>query len=299
MHITNESPIYALSKSDEPIAQVKPGERFTVDLHDCFGGGIKSERDKYGPQYWGTVNPATGPIYVEGAARGDILAVHIHRISVSDTGVMIVVPKMGAVGDWIRKTETRILDIRDGCVNLGAMNVPINPMIGVIGTAPKGAPIPCGQPGEHGGNMDCKLIGAGSTLYLPVNVEGALLSMGDIHALQGDGEVCVTGVECSGTVELETPILRNTSLPTPIVETDDVVATIASDADLDVAARGALKKMLKLLETRFGMKRNEAAMWMSAFADLRICQVVNPLKTCRMEAPKRLLPTGMALRHLA
>jgi len=297
MHITNESPIYALSKSDEPVAKVKPGEVYTVDTHDCFGGGIKSERDKYGPQYWGTVNPATGPIYIEGAARGDILAVHIHRISVSDTGVMIVVPKMGAVGDWIRRTETKILDIRDGCVIFGKRRMPISPMIGVIGTAPKGSPVPCGKPGEHGGNMDCKLITAGSTLYLPVNVEGALLSMGDIHAVMGDGEVCVTGVECSGTVELETSILRNTSLPTPIVETDDVIATIASHADLDGAARNALKKMLKLLETRFGMKRNEAAMWMSAFADLRICQVVNPLKTCRMEAPKSaLMASGLECR---
>ncbi|MCX6377243.1 MAG: acetamidase/formamidase family protein [Armatimonadetes bacterium] len=289
MHITNESPIYRLSKSDKPVARVAPGERFTVDTRDCFGGGINTPRAPSGPQYWGPVTPATGPLSVEGAAKGDILAVHIHRISVSDTGVMIVAPKMGAVGDWIRRTETRILDIRDGCVIFGELRVPINPMIGVIGTAPKGAAVPCGKPGEHGGNMDCKLIGEGSTLYLPVNVDGALLSMGDIHAVMGDGEVCVTGVECSGTVELETSILRNTSLPTPIVETGEVIATIASHADLDAAAHNAIRKMLDLLQTRFGMKRNEAAMWMSAFADLRICQVVNPLKTCRMEAPKSAL----------
>jgi len=289
MHITSESPIYKLSKSDKPVARVAPGERFTVDTRDCFNGGIKSERDKYGPQYWGTVNPATGPIYIEGAEKGDILAIRIHEIAPSETGVMIVSPGMGAVGKWIRSAETRILDIRDGSVIFGDLKVALKPMIGVIGTAPRGAPIPCGKPGEHGGNMDCKLITAGSTVYLPINVDGALLSMGDVHALMGDGEVCVTGVECSATIELDAVVLKNVSLPTPIVETDEVIATIASAPDLDEAAHNAVAKMMKLLEKRFGMKRNEAAMWMSAFADLRICQVVNPLKTCRMEAPKSAL----------
>ena len=120
---------------------------------------------------------------------------------------------------------------------------------------------------------------------------GALLSMGDVHAVMGDGEVCVTGVECEATIELDASVLKDVSLPTPLVETNEVIATIASAPDLDGAAHKAVAKMLNLLEKRFGVKRNEAAMWMSAFADLRICQVVNPLKTCRMEAPKSVLGT--------
>ena len=289
MHITNESPIYELSKKHKPVARVKPGQVFTVDTLDCFGGGIRSERDKYGPQFWGTVNPSTGPIYFEEAAKGDILAVHIRKITVADTGVMVVSPGMGAVAKWIRAAETRILDLRDGFVHFSGRKVPLDPMIGVIGTAPKGAPVPCGKPGEHGGNMDCKLITAGSTLCLPVNVDGALLSMGDVHALMGDGEVCTTGVECAATIELSTSILKDACVPTPLVETRDLIATIAAGEDLNEAALGATKKMLDLLRKRFGMKTGEAAMWMSAFADLRICQVVNPLKTCRVEAPKSVL----------
>jgi len=290
MHIACESPIYKLSKSDTPLARVRAGERFAVDLRDCFNCGIKSERDKYGPQFWGTVNPATGPIYIESAVKGDILAVRIHEITVAETGVMVVSPGMGELRDLIRKAETRILPIRDGHVVFSdSLRVPINPMIGVIGTAPKGAPVPTGKPGEHGGNMDCKLITAGSTVYLPVFVDGALLSMGDLHAMMGDGEICTTGVECNGTVELEVGVLKGVSLPTPIVENDELLATIASDADLDVAAHNATRKMLTLLQRRFGLRRGDAAMWMSAFADLRICQVVNPLKTCRMEAPRRMV----------
>ena len=290
MHIPCESPIYKLSKTYQPVARVMPGDRFTVDLRDCFNCGIKSEFDKYGPQYWGTVNPATGPIYIEDAVMGDVVAVRIHNITVAETGVMVVSPGMGELRDDIRKAETRILPIRDGHVVFSeSLRVRIDPMIGVIGTAPKGSPVPTGKPGEHGGNMDCKLITAGSTVYLPVFVDGGLLAMGDIHALMGDGEVCTTGVECNGTVELEVGVLKGVSLPTPIVENDALLATIASDPDLDVAAHNATRKMLTLLEKRFGLKRAEAAMLMSAFADLRICQVVNPLKTCRMEALKSAL----------
>ncbi len=290
MHITSENHVYAMSSEHKPVASIKPGERFTADLLDCFSGTIKCERDLYGPDHWKTVNPATGPVFIEGAEKGDILAVKVHDIRVADYGIMIVHPGSGEVGDSIRKTETRVIPIVDGqMVFSDKVRVPVNPMIGVIGTAPKGASIPTGKPGEHGSNMDCKLITAGSTVYLPVYHEGGLLAMGDIHALMGDGEVCVTGVECNGTVELEVSVLKGVTLPTPIVETDDLIATVAAHADLDIAAHNATKKMLTLLEKRFGMKRNEAAMWMSAFADLRICQVVNPLKTCRMEAPKSAL----------
>ncbi len=282
-----------MSKKHAPIARMKAGERFSVDLRDCFNCGIKSEHDLYGPQYWSTVNPATGPIYVEGAEKGDILAVRIHDIAVADSGVMIVSPGLGEVRDLIGKAETRIMSIQDGHVVFSdELRVKVNPMIGVIGTAPKGSPVPNGKPGEHGGNMDCKLIAAGSTVYLPVFVDGALLAMGDIHAIMGDGEVCTTGVECCGTVTLEVSVLKDVSLPTPMVENNEVIAAIASDADLDIAAHNATKKMLAFLEKRLGMKRAEASMWMSAFADLRICQVVNPLKTCRMEAPKSLLEAG-------
>lgn len=290
MHITSESYVYSMSKDNSPVASVRPGEVFSMDLLDCFVGKIRSEGDKYGPEYWDTVNPATGPVFIEGALKGDVIAVHIREIALADHGIMIVYPGPGEFGDSIEETETRVIPIEDGCVVFSEkLRVPADPMIGVIGTAPEGDPIPTGKPGEHGSNMDCKIITAGSTVYLPVYTDGALLALGDIHAVMGDGEVGVTGVECNGTVKLDVAVLKGVSLPTPIVETSDLIATMASDADLDVAAHNATSKMLTLLEKHFGIPRNEAAMWMSAFADLRICQVVNPLKTCRMEAPKSAL----------
>jgi amidase len=154
-------------------------------------------------------------------------------------------------------------------------------MVGVLGVAPAGEPVPCGTPGPHGGNLDTRLIAEGATLYLPVAVEGALLAAGDLHAAMGDGEVAVTGVEVSGRVSLDVDVRRDLRLDGPLLEDAELVATIASAETLDEAAETATRRMAGLLSDRLGLDLPDAVMIMSAVGSLEVSQIVDPLRTAR------------------
>jgi amidase len=162
-------------------------------------------------------------------------------------------------------------------------------MIGVIGTAPAIEEIPTGTPGQHGGNMDCKRIVEGATLYLPVHVPGALLSMGDLHAVMGDGEVIICGLEIAGEVTIRVSVIKDKILPLPLLREGEHLMTIASAETLDLAAKQATIQMHRFLTNELGLEFNEAGMLLSLVGDLRICQVVDPLMTARMELPLSIL----------
>ena len=137
--------------------------------------------------------------------------------------------------------------------------------------------------------MDCKRIGAGATLYLPVNVEGALLAMGDLHAVMGDGEVCVCGAEIAGQVTVKVTVIKSQPLPLPFLVTKEHAMAIYSAPGLDAAAEGATLRMREFLISEVKLPAHEAGMLLSLQGDLRICQAVDPNKTCRMELPLYIL----------
>ncbi len=137
--------------------------------------------------------------------------------------------------------------------------------------------------------MDTNVISAGSTVYLPVYVDGALLAMGDLHALMGDGEVLVCGVEVSGKVRIQTRLLRGHSLPCPVVENDSAFYAVWSAETLDAAAQGALHKSLDLLQAGVGYSPEDSLALLSVRGNLQVSQVVDPLRTARMEIPKSIL----------
>lgn len=151
-------------------------------------------------------------------------------------------------------------------------------------------PVLNGTPGAHGGNLDCKEITSGSSVYLPVSVKGGLLSLGDLHALMGDGEVCICGAEVSGTVTVRTGLM-DTFLPTPCVETEDAIHFIAEGRTLDECQGKVLRKAHVFLTKILQVKPNEAARIMSLLGDLKVCQVVNPLKTMRFSLPRSFVRT--------
>jgi amidase len=282
-----ESRFYSFSAENAPALTVRPGDELTIEAQDCFSNQIQREDELFSAVDWDKVNPATGPVFVEGADPGDILVVRVLEIKPALQGVMAAVPGLGALGHLITEAKTRIVPVREGhAVFSEQIQIPLNPMVGVIGTAPRGSAIPNGTPGPHGGNMDCTLITAGSTVYLPVEVPGALFGLGDLHAVMGDGEIVVCGVEIAGWVTVRLELLKGRTLPLPLVENQDLVAAIHSHEDLDLAAQGAIEGMARLLTGLVGLPLHEAGMLMSAAGQLRICQVVDPLKTCRMEFPK-------------
>jgi len=290
LRIKRENAVYAMSPENEPIAHISSGDMLVFETSDCFGGQIACESDRMGALDWSRINPATGPVFVRGAEPGDTLKVEILRIDLADQAAMVEAPGEGITGAAAAQESTKILKIEgDRVIFNDRISLPICPMIGVIGTAPEMEAVATGTPSSHGGNMDCKRIGAGSALYLPVNVPGALLAMGDLHAVMGDGEVCVCGAEIAGEVTVRVSVVKGQPLPLPFLVTQESAMALYSAEGLDAAAEGATLRMRSFLIDQAGLPAHEAGMLLSLAGDLRICQAVDPNKTCRMELPLSVL----------
>lgn len=288
--IKRDTVIYAMSPDHAPAATAKSGDTVVFETQDCFSGQIACAEDQLGSLDWSRINPATGPLFVEDAAPGDTLKVEILRIDLAAQAAVVEMPGSGVTGLEAAAENTKIIPIRDGeAVFNDQLTLPLCPMIGVIGTAPTDGAISTGTPDSHGGNMDCKRIGAGTTLYLPVNVPGALLAMGDLHALMGDGEVCVCGGEIAGAVTVKVSVVKGQALPLPFLTTAEHAMAIYSAPSIDAAAEGATLRMRSFLIDQAKMQPHEAGMLLSLAGDLRICQAVDPNKTCRMELPLSIL----------
>lgn len=290
VRIKRELSVSQLSPHNTPVAHANSGDTIIFETFDCYGNRITSEGQVAPAAGPGFGNPATGPLYVRDAQPGDILKVEILDIKLDPYGTMRVGPGSGALGHILTERKTKIIPVQAGKAKFNEdLDLDIGPMIGVIGTAPKDEEIPTSTPGSHGGNMDCKRIGKGSVLYLPVNVPGALLAMGDVHALMGDGEVIICGIEIAAEITVKIQVLRGLSLPLPMVVAGAEVMAIASEKTLDEAAVKASEMMLQFVHEALGMDREEAGMLLSTVADLRICQIVDPLMTVRMEFPLWIL----------
>lgn len=199
---------------------------------------------------------------------------------------MVTGPNLGVMGFDLQENVIKMIPIQEGKAVLSpSLKVPMNPMIGVIGTAPADESISCGTPGDHGGNMDCKQIREGTTLLLPVNVPGALFALGDLHAAMADGEVAVCGVEVAGEVTVKLDVIKGKNWPLPMAVNQEHLITIASEKELDKAADRAVINMVGFLHNELGLEKAEATFLLSAAGDLRVCQVVDPLKTARVELP--------------
>ena len=209
--ITTDHVVYTMWGGNAPAKRVEPGEVLVFETLDCFDNQITQEDQLLSGINWDHVNPATGPVYVEGAEVGDLLKVEIRDIRLAPRGTMTALPGEGTVGPLLTQERTKIISVQEGKVCFSdVLQLDAQPMIGVIGTAPaNGEAIPTGTPGVHGGNMDNRRIGKGSVLYLPVNVPGALLAMGDLHALMADGEVLICGLEIPGEVEVKVDVVKN------------------------------------------------------------------------------------------
>lgn len=288
--IKRDTVVYAMSPDNTPVARAQNGDTIVFETMDCFSGQIAKPEDRLGSLDWSRINPATGPAYVEGAEVGDTLKVEVLRIDLAPQAAIVEMPGSGVTGLAAQEEAVKLLPVKDGVVVLNEqISLPVKAMIGVIGTAPAEGAIATGTPDLHGGNMDCKRIGQGTTLYLPVNVPGALLAMGDLHAVMGDGEVCVCGAEIAGEITVRVSVMKGRPLPLPFLVTEDAAMAIYSAEGLDAAAEGTTLRMRSFLIDQVGMLPHEAGMLLSLAGELRICQCVDPNKTCRMEVALPLL----------
>jgi len=286
IRLSSENRVYAFARGMAPAATVDAGETVILEARDCYDGQVDLTRTPLSADGadGSLCNPATGPVFVRGAMPGDMLCATIEKIDVAPVGLIF-----GSNRDWTYSAGMAV-HIEDGKAALpGGHRVPIEPVIGVIGVAPSGDDaIPNSTPGDHGGNLDTPDVRTGSTVYLPVAEEGGLFGVGDIHALQGDGEVCGQGIEIAGSVTVRLQVMKGTLGPGPVIDAGGHWAVVASAETLDEASDIALLRARDFVMARTGVKDHEAIMLLSTVCDLRISQIVNPLKTVRVCIPKRI-----------
>ncbi|NLC52889.1 MAG: acetamidase [Firmicutes bacterium] len=288
--LSSDHYIFSFAKENKPALQINSGDEVEFETMDCFANQICTKEDKLGTLDWERVNPATGPVYVNGAEAGDVLKITIKEIQIGDQGVVATGKDLGVLGHLMEDLYAKVLPIKDGQVIFNSkIAIPLNPMVGVIGVAPAGEGISCGTPGAHGGNMDTKLIAENAVLYLPVFVDGAFFALGDLHAAMGDGEIGVSGVEVAGKVRVKLEVVKGKKTKNPLVQTPEVTATIASASTLDEAAQIAVEEMANLLQRTTPLSIAEIATLMSAVGNLQVSQVVDPLKTVRFSIPNPIL----------
>lgn len=288
--LSKDNHIFSFSAKQSPALTISPGTSVRLEVMDCFSNQIQKPGDKLEEVDWDRVNPATGPVEISGAGKGDVLKVTVEKIEINNQAVMVTGKGLGVLGHKLEGLHSKLMPVEDGKVVFDDKTyLAVDPMIGVVGVAPEEGEINCGTPGVHGGNMDTTLIRERSVLYLPVWVEGGLLAAGDLHAVMGDGEVCVSGAEVSGAVQLNIALIKDLDLPTPLVENDQVLAVIYSHESLDQAVNGAVEIMEELIGRRTGLSTADIIMLLSAGGRVGISQVVDPLKTARCEIPKSIL----------
>ena len=289
----------------EPRMSVTSGDRLTVETLDALFNRSADVRDGKLPEGYiiARANPATGPIYVNGAMPGDTLEIEIHDIKLVGNGFLNI-PNSGTPTcntyngrEYVEVEALEILTAEGESQQLlrvlyNDKIFPARPMIGVIGVA--ASPASPGmwysvETGNHGGNMDNNMITAGVKVYLPVFVEGALLGIGDIHGIMGDGEVFGQGVEIWADVDITIDVRRDMKINRPLVISDELISTAASADTMEEASELAVSDMRFILETHYNMPPVDAALAIAFYGNLRVCQIVNPQKTMRMEIRKDIL----------
>ncbi len=282
--------IHVWDKNSPPVLHVADGE--TV-VFETTKPGIPDEtftRDYSVNPYPKRVLSITGPVYVDGAEPGDVLKLEIQSIELDDLGKMWMGQWMGILMGDVDHCYIKKVAVDENGVRFNEkLRLPLKPMIGTIGVAPAGEPVNCVLPGDFGGNMDALNAKPGSIVYLPVFVEGALLSVGDVHATMGYGEVLGTGVEIGSTVTLRVELLKGKGLRWPVIETENSFELMASGTDMAENCREATRRAISFVQERTDLDFDEAYALVGQVGDLKILQVVNYSSTIAMEIPKAFI----------
>ncbi len=273
-----------------PRLKVSPGDTVTFETYDCFTNRLLPPDTTYENTPHLPGNPVTGPLYVDTAMPGDLLKIEILSIETGPVGVVVIGPKSGYLKDHFTERKLWRIPVSDGTALIdGKISIPVRPMIGTIGLAPDEGEYISESPSKFGGNMDCTKITEGSVLYLPVGVEGGLLSMGDVHAIMGDGESEDCGLEIEADVTVRVDLVKGADVKFPVLRTYDKWIVIASADTVEESWRLADSEMFDLLTEKAHIDTYNAGMLLTLTGDLVICQTVNPLMTVRMEMPAGVL----------
>lgn len=283
----------------EPVLHIADGDTVLTSTVDAGGHDYTGERVSPGG------NPQTGPFYVEGAEPGDTLAVHLDHLRPNrEWGYSATVVAANVVDPWyVRelpdggRAEWKI-DLEAGTATLvkpetrlGALTLPLDPMLGCFGVAPpRGQAISTATSAEHGGNMDYRGFRTGVTVYFPVFVPGALLHVGDGHAVQGDGEIVGTGIEISFDVRFTVRLLKQKFIRWPRGENADYLFTVGNARPLDQCVQHATTEMLRWLQDDYGLDGVAASILLGQCVEYDLGNVFDPAYTMVCKIRKSLLP---------
>ena len=293
---------YTIGPYTTPVLSVKPGDRIVVDTRDAFEGKVKTEQDL--PSKVLTmpfVNPQNGPIMVEGAEPGDVVAVYIESMAPrgpNPRGTCAMIPQFGALSGTAFTALlaeslpeiVRKIDVDDGGVYWSKrVTLPYKPHIGTLSCSPQIDSINSLTPDQHGGNMDLPDMGPGSITYLPVRTAGARVFIGDAHACQGDGEVCGVAVEFQSTTTIQVDLIKHWAIEWPRLETEEMIMAIGSARPLEDATRIAYKELVLWMAAEFGYDKWDAYMMLSQCGRVRLGNFVDPKYTVGAGIIKRYL----------
>jgi acetamidase/formamidase len=291
-------------RSIEPRLRIEPGDEVQIECTDASGGQVRPEMtvDEFQAVDRTRIHALTGPIWIDGAEPGDVLEIDVLATRHCGWGWSSVIEGLGFLKERFR-TPVFFPWQLDGesTSSLFPAVVPLRPFLGVMGVArAEDGAFRTRPPGPFGGNLDVRELCAGSRLYLPVFNKGALFSCGDGHAAQGDGEVCINGIEAPLDVTLRFHLHKGRSISGPIVEASEKVApdssadawiVVESGTDIAAAARAATGRMIDLLASVWGMDEVRAYILCSVALKLRLSQVVNePMFTVSAALSKQILP---------
>ena len=281
---------YVWDNELHPVLTVAPGDTVVYRTREVSDGQISpsSTTEDLGGLDWERLYPLAGPVAVEGAEPGDAVEVEVLDIHTEGWGWSAVLPGFGLLEEDFTEAYLKIFDLSPGDYTLfkDGVVIPIEPFFGTMGVSPVGSEKPLIMPpGPFGGNMDTRHLVKGSRVFLPVQVPGALFSVGDAHAAQGDGEVCVTGIECPMYAALRFDLHKGRNLPapqfatpgplTPRVESAGWYATMGVNPDLMQAAKDSLRAMVEHISTTYHMEPVEAYVLASLVVDLKISEIVD------------------------
>jgi acetamidase/formamidase len=306
VHVTPANVQWGYFAADaKPVLTVKSGEVVTIEticgipemleqLGAATDDPIREMKEMYakvkdkgpGPHF------LTGPVAIEGAMPGDVLEIEILDIRLrSPYGWMMIQPGSGALPDefpYLREKLVRLDERKKVAEFAAGIRIPVRPFFGNLGVARPTGRLDSGPPAYNAGNLDNKWLVAGTKVYIPVHVPGALFAVGDGHAAQGDGEVCVTAIETNLTGVFRFTVRKDMKLRWPRAETPTHFITMGLHESLDEAARRATKEMIDYLTTERGLSRDDAYMLTSAAVDLHVTQVVDGVKGVHATLPKAI-----------
>jgi acetamidase/formamidase len=250
---------YEFSRYHPPRIEIQPGETIVVESEDAFSGQIRTNNDRRDKTKRPFGNPQTGPILIQGAEPGDALAVTIHEIrpTIGQCATRTSDPKL--LTQWLGTDcphGTHVCPISDGVIHWSeTVRIPYEPMLGCMGTAPDTG-VPTTHPaGAHGGNMDIVEVRPGSTVLLPVFVEGAFLYLGDAHAAMGHGELSASGLEMPAESTITVDLLKEKHLTGPRILTATEIMTVATGAPMEHATAQAFANLILWMESEYGWSR--------------------------------------------